>query len=221
MSNLVDFARRVEQTLAATQREPHWEPGEAERYMADVELRRGRFDEAAERLNSTVIQPRLETLASYFSNASLTNDEIAGHCACWFGYCERFPASTKVSFAVEHDVRFEKLAVCYEASMMPVFIKFNKHDRLTLALDGVNDDCIASWIDERLLEFLDDYLRIDRGGGDFEDEAATDPVCGMRISRSSAAASDGYRGHLYYFCSTDCREKFVREPTAYVEVKAM
>ena len=81
MSNLVDFAKRVEQTLAATQREPHWEPGEAERYMADVEVRRGRFDEAADRLNSTVVQPRLETLASYFSNASLTRNDPAGHCA--------------------------------------------------------------------------------------------------------------------------------------------
>ena len=66
----------------------------------------------AVRLNDTLIQPRLETLASYFSNASLTDNESVGRCACWFGYCERFPVSTRVTFAVEHDTRFEKVAEC-------------------------------------------------------------------------------------------------------------
>jgi len=88
-----------------------------------------------------------------------------------------------------------------------------------LTIDEVNDDRVAAWVEERLLEFLDAYLRIDRGGADFGDEAVTDPVCGMRISRSSAVASDAYRGHPYFFCSKDCQEKFAREPTAYVEVK--
>ncbi|MBI2480168.1 MAG: hypothetical protein HYV60_16515 [Planctomycetia bacterium] len=93
MSNLVDFSKRVEEQLAGTNREPHWEAGEAERYMADVDVRRRRFEEIAVWLNDTFIQPRLETLASYFSNASLTDNESVGRCACWFGYCERFPVN--------------------------------------------------------------------------------------------------------------------------------
>lgn len=218
--DLVDFAKRVEERLFRTTREPHWEPGEVDRYMSDVEVRRQRFDELADSLNDTVIQPRLETVASYFPNATPTNEPV-GRCACWFGYSERFPASTKVAFAVEHDVRFEKLAVCYEASMMPVFIKLNEHDRLSLMLGDVSEDLVADWVEDRLSEFLDDYLRIDRGGEGFEDEAATDPVCGMRISRSSAAASDAYLGHPYYFCSTTCQERFSLEPKSYVQVKTL
>lgn len=221
MSNLVSFAKRIEESLAGTRREPHWETGQAEQYMADVDVRRGRFEKTAVYLNDTLIQPRLETLASYFPNASLTRNVRPGHSTCWFGYCERFPASTKVAFAVEHDVRFEKVAVCFEASMMPVFIKFNERDRLTMPLDDTNDDLVAEWTEERLLEFLDAYLRIDRGGEDFDDETATDPVCGMRISRSSAAASEAYRGHPYYFCSSACREKFVHEPASYIQVQTM
>jgi len=221
MGNLVDFAKRVEELLASANREPHWDPDEAERYMADVGERRQRFEEIADRLNNTVIQPRLELVAGYFSNASLTDNEPTGHCGCWFGYCERFPASTKVAFAIEHDIRFEKVAVCYEAFMIPVFIKFNEQDRLTFSLDDVNDDTIADWAEQRLTGFLNAYQRIDRGRDDFEDESVTDPVCGMRISRSSAASSDSYRGHPYYFCSISCQEKFAREPTAYVQVKTM
>jgi len=221
MNDLVAFAKRVEEQLKGADCEPHWGPGEADRYMADVCERRRRFEEIAARLSETVIQPRLETLASYFSNANLTNNESSGLGECWFGYCERFPASTKVAFLVEHDVRFENVAVCYEVSMMPMFIRFNEHDRLTLVLNEVNEDRVADWVDERLLEFLDAYLRIDRGGEDFEDEPVSDPVCGMRIRRSAAAASDSYYGHPYFFCSEDCLEKFQEDATQYALIKTL
>ncbi len=221
MSDLVAFSKRVKEQLAHASREPHWQPDEANRYMADVAERRRRFEEIAVRLSNTVIQPRLEILAGYFPNASLSRDEPSGCCACWFGYCERFPASTKVSFAIEHDIRFDKVVVRFDASMMPMFIKLNEHDRLTLPTGDMSDARVEDWVEERLGEFLDAYLRIDRGGDDFEEEAVTDPVCGMRISRSSAVGSDPYRGHPYYFCSTDCREKFARDPTAFVKVKTM
>jgi len=125
VSDLVDFAKRVEDQLANTKREPHWQLGEADRYMAEVRARRQRFEKIAARLNDRVIQPRLETLSSYFSNASLICDEPAGHCACWFGYCERYPSDTKVAFSTQHDIRFEKVAVRFDASMVPMFIKFN------------------------------------------------------------------------------------------------
>lgn len=221
MSDLVQFAKSVEDQLGKADREPHWTSEEAERYMAEVARRRERLEHVAARLNETVVQPRLETLASYFANASMTQDEPAGHCSCWFGYCERFPASTKVAFAVEHDVRYENAVVAYEATMVPVFIKFNEQDKLTTPLDELTDEAVSEWVEERLLEFLDAYLRIDRGGDDFKEEPATDPVCGMRISRSNAAACDSYRGHPYYFCSTDCQRKFSDDPTAYVRVKPL
>jgi YHS domain-containing protein len=221
MSDLVDFAKRLEEQLTSAGREPHWEPDEAERYMSAIAGRREKFDALAARLIEAVIQPRMETLASYFSNASLSRDEPVGRCSCWFGHCERFPASTHVAFAMEHDVRLENVAVCFDASMMPVFIKMNEHDRLTEPLDSIQDDAVAAWVEERLCEFLDAYLRIDRGSDEFEEDAATDPVCGMRISRSAAAASDSHRGHPYFFCSRECQERFARNPSDYVEVKTM
>lgn len=218
MGELAEFAKRVHEQMTCTSREPHWEPGEAARYMAEVEVRRESFAQIAMRLVGTVIQPRLETLASYFPNASPTKDEPASRCSNWFGYCERFPASTKVSFAVEHDVAFEKVAVCYEASMMPAFIKLNERDKLILPLDKLKDDVVADWVEERLLEFLQAYLQIDRGSEEFDEDAATDPVCGMRISRSQAVSSHDHNGHPYFFCSRECQESFKRQPTAYIDV---
>ena len=219
MSDLISFANCIDEILADSSRQRHWSAEEAEQYMARFSSRREQFEELAARLISTIIRPRVETLAGYFANTTPARDDAASRCSYWFGYCERFPVSTQLEFAVEHDARFEKLLLRYHVHMMPVFIKLTEHDSLALPLDSVGDEVVASWIEERLLEFLDDYLRIDRGDADFEEDAATDPVCGMQINRSAAAASATYLGHPYYFCSAMCQQQFDANPKHFVQLK--
>jgi len=45
---------------------------------------------------------------------------------------------------------------------------------------------------------------------------ATDPVCGMTVSEKSAAGRATHAGQTYYFCSTQCRDKFIAKPARYV-----
>jgi YHS domain-containing protein len=45
-------------------------------------------------------------------------------------------------------------------------------------------------------------------------EKDIDPVCGMTVDTASAKSAV-HDGTVYYFCSTDCREKFETKPTAY------
>lgn len=174
------------------------------------------FEEVAPRLVRDIIRPRTEALVAQFPNAKCDRAEDAYRCTCWFGYRERFPADTRIELAVEHDERIENLIVRYELYIMPVFLKFEPHDGLTVPLEAVDDQTIANWVEAKLLNFLDTYLRLDRGGDDFEDEVVIDPVCGMRISRSSSGAQLDYKGHLYYFCTDDCRQRFEQQPLRYV-----
>ncbi|NOY64769.1 MAG: heavy metal translocating P-type ATPase [Nitrospirae bacterium] len=43
----------------------------------------------------------------------------------------------------------------------------------------------------------------------------TDPVCGMEIEDSDAKAVETYKEKQYYFCSTNCRDKFLSSPDSY------
>ncbi|HEX6206792.1 MAG TPA: heavy metal translocating P-type ATPase [Actinomycetota bacterium] len=45
-----------------------------------------------------------------------------------------------------------------------------------------------------------------------EPQTVTDPVCGMEIDPAGAAASEEHEGHMYFFCSTGCRDAFVADP---------
>lgn len=47
-----------------------------------------------------------------------------------------------------------------------------------------------------------------------------DPVCGMTIEDSEAAATSTYKGETYYFCSKPCKEDFDKDPEAFVSEKA-
>ena len=44
-----------------------------------------------------------------------------------------------------------------------------------------------------------------------------DPVCGMTIDEEKAAATTGYGGKDFRFCSRSCREKFEKDPAAYIK----
>ncbi len=45
---------------------------------------------------------------------------------------------------------------------------------------------------------------------------ATDPVCGMTVETATAKSS-ARSGHVYYFCSQTCREKFEASPGTYLK----
>jgi YHS domain-containing protein len=221
MGDLIAFAKRVKEQLDRANHEPQWSGEEADRYMEEVKLRRQRYVELAAQLMATVIQPRLEVITSYFPHSSPGRNDPEWHCSYWFGFTERFPASAKLSFGVEHDSRFEQVMVTYDVSMVPVFVKFNEHDKLIGALDNLAAEKVATWVEQRIVDFLDAYLQLDRGRDDFIEEPATDPVCGMRIIRSTAAASTSYRGHPYFFCNQSCLDQFSANPLEFVKVKTM
>lgn len=46
---------------------------------------------------------------------------------------------------------------------------------------------------------------------------AKDPVCGMPVEESKAAAKAEHKGKTYYFCATGCKKAFDKEPEKYVK----
>ncbi len=44
---------------------------------------------------------------------------------------------------------------------------------------------------------------------------ARDPICGMEVSESQAAASLEYNGQRFYFCALSCYDAFEKDPERY------
>ena len=45
---------------------------------------------------------------------------------------------------------------------------------------------------------------------------AKDPVCGMDVDESKAAAKSEYKGQTYYFCAQGCKAAFDANPEQYI-----
>jgi Cu+-exporting ATPase len=45
-----------------------------------------------------------------------------------------------------------------------------------------------------------------------------DPVCGMAVQPESAAAAWEHGGHVYYFCSVGCMERFREDPERFLSM---
>ena len=52
---------------------------------------------------------------------------------------------------------------------------------------------------------------------DDQEVAMIDPVCGMKVDPSKAAASDVFQGQTYYFCGKGCAAKFAVDPAKYLQ----
>ena len=205
MAELEQFVRQVEGLFAAGREGANRQPARTAQLMAEFKARRLRFEEIARRLVDGVIRPRVEVVASRFPNAQVVKIESGDGCLCRFGYCERFPSNAKCEIAVDHDERVEQLVVRCERYMRPTYLKFDEQDEFETPLDKVDEGIVANWVEAKLLAFVEAYLQLDRGDDDAVDEIVVDPVCGMRVSCSSAAAKMDYKGHPYYFCTDECR----------------
>ena len=161
MSELHDFESRIQRQFATDSQTPHWTPEEAKQFKLEIGVHHQRFEHLAFHLISSIIRPRLEILGSYFPIADLIEERPPHHCTCCIGYTQRVPATTMVTFAVEHDAGRETMIICYDVHMTPRLVRLSEHNTLTLAFDEIDDAMIADWVETRLLELLDAYLQVD------------------------------------------------------------
>lgn len=50
---------------------------------------------------------------------------------------------------------------------------------------------------------------------------AKDPVCGMDVDEKKAAGKSDYKGQVYYFCSSGCKQSFDKDPERFISKSPM
>ena len=218
MAELDALERAIETRLKAADEHRQREQQNVAAEMADLERRYDEFSQNAERFSKEIIRPRVERLAGFFDNAELSdeNDRARHRCLCRFNRSERFPATVALEFSVAHDDEVQNIVVSRDLEILPIFFKFAPHEELTFSVDQADATRLAAWVEQQLVEFVETYLRLEQSHQYQQETLTTDPVCGMRIRKSLAAAKQEHRGVTYHFCTEKCRESFVDDPDRYV-----
>ena len=223
MNDLPEWQRKVEEKLAAVEERQRTLRDRVGRWLAEAERRWQTFGVLADRLVQTIIRPRLERLAGYFENAHLLAPDEAPRyrCVCHFRHTDRFPATTTLSLAVSSSTEVEDLTASYELQILPLFFRFEGRSEVAFPLDAVEEAQLTGWVEERMVAFVDTYLRLEGLEPYHRENLVTDPVSGLRFSKGLAAAQMQHQNQTYYFFLKACQEKFAADPQRYLEGRAV
>jgi YHS domain-containing protein len=217
MPGLEDLDRRIRERLDANVDSQRERRNYVQQTMHEWEERYRNYTAVADRLTQTILRPRLDRLKEHFPNVCAPQEWNSRHnCSFLFERTERFPANVRLEFGVTRDGAATELAVEYLLSIVPVFFPFEASDAIRFPLDAVEDAKVAAWVEDKLLQFVDVYLRLETAPPYQAENMVTDPVCGMHLNRLHAPASLEHRGVVYHFCVERCRQVFAEDPERYL-----
>jgi YHS domain-containing protein len=218
MSDLEPLDRIIQERFVAHQEEIN----QRNQCLADHMLQRNErsqsFAGLADSLTHKILRPKVMTVAGYFDNAEISDPEQIGRheAVCIFKHTDRFPASARLEIGFSHDLDFSELQVHYRLKILPIFCKFPTEDLLTMPLSKFDEKAIGSWIDRKIGDFLDAYLRLEVLDHYQSDNLTIDPVCKMSVNRIHAPAKMEFGGKTFYFCVGDCQRIFAANPEKYI-----
>jgi YHS domain-containing protein len=131
-------------------------------------------------------------------------------------FSDRCPATVELSFHVGHDGPVENAFLDYKLDILPIFIKFDSHDQLVIPIANPNEAAIATWIDDKLVEFTRTYFKLYFTDQYQKQNLETDPVMSVRFPRAYAAAKKEYQGRMYHFYTNASFQEFEKNPSQFV-----
>lgn len=170
---------------------------------------RNRLAAVAKHKIDAVILPRVEELARHFDNSKVEviHADADYNCICEFSHTPQFPATVRFGIALLPWSN-ESLTARYDLSIHPILMEFNRNSEESFSLD-CDEEVLGGWVDDRILEFIDTYLRLETHPFYQKDNTVLDIVCGMRIPSISATSTVERAGRTFYFCSEHCKEAFL------------
>jgi YHS domain-containing protein len=218
MNELKDLDRRMMEKLTAAEDRWRFKQNHLHERMREFEERHQRYAGLVDRLVQTIVKPRIDKLANTFANAKYAEQVSPHRTELCFNHTARFPATVRLEMGISHDGTYEHLLGEYHLEILPIFFPFKASDQVAQPIDAVDEGKLAAWFDDHVLEFLDTYLRLDDTDQYQSENLVADPVCGMHVNKAYAPGRAEHQGKMHYFCTNDCRRKFLEDPGRYLGV---
>lgn len=217
MTDVNSLINRIDQAIAA-------EVGRQKRDWAGVmlanrkrELRLERYKAEAKRILE-LLKPRLDAFLSRFQAVVKVEPTVREHTRVVKLTFAATVAKATLCFEVfpDRDVHHIRLECTQE--IIPVMVRYDKQSVLQFPLDGVRDDEIVGWFDDRILAFVMAYLAVVRRDAALQEQLkdllVQDPVTRIRFPKYLASSILERDGQTYYFVDEATRREFEQRPAA-------
>jgi len=217
MDTLNELEKRIKEKLALREHQRALQQNHTKQLMEELVTRMTRCDVVADGLMKTIICPRMQRVQKCLAALNPPQWDSTRHtCTLRFKHTSQFPATATLELSITRDGQGKTVMVDYAASILPLFVRLNAKDQLSMPLDAIDEAKVATWIEERVLEFVDAYLSVETTHQYLAENDAADPVCGMWVNKTDAAAKIEYQDTTYFFCTAECGKRFAENPQHYL-----
>lgn len=217
MDTLQDLAKRIQALLEEEERHRATRRTRRQQEMADLERRMARFRQVSREWMQERIVPRMRILADTLPNALPVACTTSPDCATIrLEPTHEYPTEAKLDVWLSQDASAKNVRVMFKVSIVPILGDFDREGTIDLDLERPDTDALDRFLDERVVGFVRDYLKIQQPDSPYQkDRIVTDPVCRMTFPINEAFAWVEREGKRYYFCAESCRRQFTARPEAY------
>jgi YHS domain-containing protein len=215
MTDVNTLIRRLDQELGAEVQRQKTDWADTERVARERGLRLQRYEAVAKHVIE-LLKPRLAAFVERFKDVAKAEPSVREHTRAVNLTFAATVAKVTLRFEVfpDQDVSHARLECTQD--IVPVVVRYDKQSALELPLDGVEDDAVVQWFDDRLVAFVKTYLALLRQDADLrerlKDQLVEDPVTKIHFPKYLAASTLERDGRTYYFVDEDTRREFEKAP---------
>ena len=165
------------------------------------------FERACDSLRE-VWRPRLETLRQAFGEkVRLSPHADTGRRQATFAFTSNLARIT-LTFTATTDIDVRNLVLEYSLEILPVLMSYPDKARLEQPLTNIDAGAVGSWIEDRIIEFVNTYLLVHENEFYLQAHMVEDPVAHVRFPEFAAATTLERGGRTLYFIANQTRMEF-------------
>jgi YHS domain-containing protein len=129
---------------------------------------------------------------------------------------DRCPANIQLRFGLEAGVAVDHLILFYDVEIVPIFVEFERHDKIELPLDPSSVETAVEWFKRKACAFTKTYVSLFFNPYYQKGSEVPDVVFGRTFPRVFAKGQIEHRGITYYFLTEESQKAFEQDPSRYI-----
>ncbi len=213
MPNIEELLSRIDQEFTAVEERIKTNQSQQMDVYRGRQERLTKFEQTLNHLRE-VWRPRLEAFANRFGDrVKVTRSAEPTKRAATYEF-QTDLAQVQLRLSATTDQEVQQVVLNYDLQIMPILMKYERHVELALPLDAVDDETIARWIDDRLVQFVQTYLSLHENQYYLKEHMVEDPVAHVRFPKFAAGAKLESVGTTHYFISEETLRLFQEQQVA-------
>lgn len=210
MSDISDLTARMDRVFAEVKEKAKQQQQSMLQEHLERQKRLGDYEKAQARVIE-VAKPRLQALAARAGDRAVVTPSTSQDKRGVKFEFKSSVAAIKLSFSVAPDLQIRNVIVQYNLQIVPVLWKFESSASFSTPIDAMDVDALAKWLDDRIIDFVELFMKIHASEVYDKAEFVEDPIAKVKFPKFAAGASLVHGGQTYFFIDNTTQQEFAKQ----------